>query len=102
MRPRRLLLLLAVVLIALPGQAQQLCPCVPISHEWIVLRRIVTGSATTPADAPFKVESFPTLSEATSRFAGIEDGLKPMLLTAPDGNVVIVMRSSARRRAAGH
>ena len=138
MRPRRLLLLLAVVLIALPGQAQQLCPCVPISHEWIVtacetwncaasaailsngspdvltmpsgsddfkwivLRRIVTGSATTPADAPFKVESFPTLSEATSRFAGIEDGLKAMLLTAPDGNVVIVMRSSARRRAAGH
>jgi hypothetical protein len=131
-----MLLSLAVVIFALSGQAQQLCPCVPISHQWIVtacetwncavsaailangspdvvtmpsgsddfkwlvLRRVVTGSATIPDDAPFKLESFSTLTEATSRFAGIEDGLKPMLLTAPDGNVVIVMRSSARRRAA--
>ena len=138
MRSRLLLSLLTVFFTAASTQAQQVCPCVPLSHEWIVtacetwncaasavimangsadvltmpsgsddlkwvvLRRVVVGSAIEPADAPFKLESFTTLAEATARFAAIDGGLSPFLLTAPDGKVVIVMRSTARRRAAGH
>jgi len=139
MRAPHLIMLFAVLLTAAPaGQAQQICPCVPVSHQWIVtaceswncavsaavmangspdvlpipsgsddykwvvLRRVVTGSATVPADAPFKVESFLTLAEASARFAAIDGELKPFLFTAPDGNVVIVMRAQpTRRRAAG-
>jgi len=139
MRPRLLILLLSVTIAAaVPGQAQQLCPCVPISHEWVVtacetwncavsavvlangssdvvtmpsgsddfkyvvLRRVAVGSAIQPADAPFKLESFPTMTEAMSRYAAIDGALKPLLLTAPDGNVVIVTRSQSRHRASAH
>jgi hypothetical protein len=130
MRIPRLLLILSALL-AVTGQAQQVCPCVPLSHEWIVtacdswncaaaatvlangspdviampsgsddfkwlvLRRVVSGSVTVSPNEPFKLEMFPALSDAAARFAAVDGALKPMLFTAPDGNVVVVMRATA-------
>lgn len=68
--------------------------------KWVVLRRTATGSATVPEDAPFKLESFGTLAEASARFAAIDSTLKPFLYTAQDGNIVIVMRAQPEKRRA--
>ena len=139
MTSRAWLLIVLFAVSAVPMRAQQVCPCVPVAHEWIVrecdswncaaaatimangdpnvlsmptgsddfkwviIRRIPVGSATIPADAPFKIETFSTLATATSRFESITPEFQPMLLTAPDGQILIVSRSAAhpRRRAAG-
>lgn len=69
-------------------------------YKWVVLRRVATGSATVPDDAPFKLESFGTLAEASARFAVVDPNLKPFLYTAQDGNVVVVMRAQPERRRA--
>lgn len=137
MRAHQFVLLLVAICIAGPAvQAQQLCPCVPVSHQWIVtacetwncavsaavladgsadvvpmpsgsddfkwvvLRRVATGSATIPPDAPFQLEAFATLAEASARFATIDTTLKPILFTAPDGHVIVVMRAQPERRRA--
>jgi hypothetical protein len=136
-------LLLACTLLLVPSGAlvaQQVCPCVPLTHEWIVepcnswncaaaatilangdkyvialptnsddfkwliLRRIVSGSAIIPADAPFRVAAFDGASEAMARYGSVGEEFTPMMLTAPDGKFLVLSRSTAapRRRAATH
>ena len=122
------------------SSAQQACPCVPISHEWIVtacsswecaseivssserrtvvpmptassdytwvvLRRVPTGSAIISPDAPYKVDGFDSLPVASAHFAAIHGDLNPILVTAPDGRILLVARTSPelrRRRISSH
>ena len=136
--------LLAALLALVPANAliaQQICPCVPVSHQWVadacdtwncaaaatvmangdkyvlalpsnsddfkwvVLRRIVTGSAILPADAPFRITMFDGAPEAMANFGSIDHDFEPMVLSAPDGKFLVIARSTAastRKRAAGH
>lgn len=120
--------------------AQDPCPCVPVTYEWIatacdtwncavsavivangdphvfplptassdytwvVLRRIVGGSVIASPDAPFRVDGYSTISEATSHYSAIDPTLQPMLVTAVDGKTLVIARNfpEMRRRAVGH
>jgi len=137
-------LLLASALLLVPSGAtvaQQVCPCVPISHEWIVeacetwncaaaatvmangdkyvlalpsnsddfkwvvLRRIVSGSAIVPSDAPFRISAFDDASAAMTHFNTIDHDFEPMVMTVPDGKFIVLSRStgaSTRRRPSNH
>jgi hypothetical protein len=139
MKARPWLLLALFAFSTLSAHAQQACPCVPVSHQWIVnaceswncaaaaavlangdpdvlsipsgsedfkwvvLRRVPTGSATVPPDAPFTVESFSALSDAMSRYQAINPDFRPFLFTLQDGGALVVSRSTPqpRRRATG-
>ena len=137
MKHRRWLLTVLLAILPVYGKGQQVCPCVPIAHEWIVsaceswncavaaqlvaegspdvltmpsgsddfkwvvLRRVATGSAVISPDAPFKIETFTTVTDGANRFQSINPELRPLLLTAPDGHTLVVLRSNIqpRRRA---
>jgi hypothetical protein len=138
---RMTLVLTAVLMFAAVGEAQQLCPCVPLTHEWIasacdswdcatsavvlangdrnmvvpmpttssdyawvILRRVVVGSAIVSPDAPFRVDGFDSLAVASSHYYSVDRELQPILLTAPDGKVLVVARTApeGRRRPAAH
>lgn len=134
------LAMLAVLCLATAASAQQMCPCVPITHlwivkecqtwncaasalvmangdkytmtmptgsddfQWVVVQRIAAGTATTPPDSPFVIETFDTMNDASARFASVTSDFHPMMMTVPDGKVVVVSRrtSDAHRHAAGH
>ena len=140
MRP--LIRLISVFAFAATSVAgQEVCPCVPVTHEWIVtacdtwncaasaviaangdryvmplptnsadytwvvMRRIVSGSGIASPNAPFKIDGFDGLAEATARYYSIDSRLQPMLVTAPDGKVLVVARAEAeppRRRTVPH
>jgi len=77
-------------------------PTASSDYTWVVLHRIVVGSAVVSPDAPFKVDGFDSLPVALARFYNIDHDLRPMLLTAPDGKVLVVARTAPeapRRRA---
>jgi hypothetical protein len=71
--------------------------------KWIVLRRVATGGAIVSPEGPFKIETFTNVGDGAVRFQAINPELRPLLLTVPDGNVLIVSRNTSqpRRRAAG-
>lgn len=139
MRRLALAVAIAIPLFAASSRAQEACPCIPLTYEWIatpcdswncaasavviangtnvvplpttssdytwvVLRRVVTGSAIVSPDAPFKVDGFDSLSSASARFYAIDHELTPMLVTVPDGKVLVVARSAPeqRRRVIAH
>jgi len=130
------LILAAGVMLVTPQMLlsqQQVCPCVPLSYQWIVtscetwncaasalvmangdkyvlamptgsddfkwvvVRRIVAGSATISPDAPFKLDSFDGMAEASSRFDGVSHDLQPMMLSAPDGKFLIITRAAPEK-----
>jgi hypothetical protein len=135
-----LLMLFTFAAVLFPVSAQELCPCVPVSHQWIVtpcstwncaaaqmvdgngdpflfamptggvdyswvvVRRVASGSAATDPNAPFVLESFDGMTAASARFAAINADTRPMLVTAPDGKVLVISRNATapRPRAAGH
>jgi hypothetical protein len=137
MRKLRFILACSLLLLPIAVGAQEHCPCVPVTHlwivngceswncaaaatimangdkyfltlptnsddfKWVVVRRVVAGSATVAPDAPFRLESFDGVSDAMSRFDSIDRQFEPMLLTAPDGKFLVVVRSTAvpRKRA---
>lgn len=73
-------------------------------HPWVVLRRVVSGSAATSPDNPFTVETFDNVTLASSRFASITTEQRPILITVPDGQTLVIsIRSDegTKRRAAG-
>ena len=73
-------------------------------YKWVVLRRIVVGSAVVSDDAPFTVQSYDSASEALSHFTSADGDTHPMMLTTIDGKALVVQlrKPDARRRAAGH
>jgi hypothetical protein len=134
-------IIFALVTTALPAEAQSsVCPCIPLTHVWIVktctdwtcastelavangdpqviaipagmndtrwlvVRRFAAGAAIDVSTDPFHLEQFDHMDDAVQRFSGIETDHRPMLMTAPDGQVLVIAlrQSEPRRRAAGH
>jgi len=73
-------------------------------YTWVVLRRIASGDAAVSPDAPYKVDGYDSLPVAAAQFSAIDPQRQPILLTAPDGKVLVVSRQAAseRGRAVGH
>jgi hypothetical protein len=129
-------LMLLVPAAAVP---QELCPCVPLTYQWIVtpcdtwncaaaatvlangdkyviavptasndfkwvvVKRVVAGSAIVSPNDPFKLASFDRMGEAMTQFDTIEGALQPMILTVPDGKFLVITRfEPEKRRAVGH
>lgn len=113
-------------------RAQQVCPCVPITYQWVtvacdswqcveteialangatiipmptnssdfrwvVLKRIVAGSAVVSPNQPFTVDGFDGLQDGVSKYFATEHELRPMLVTSPDGKVLVVARSAPEK-----
>ena len=80
-------------------------PTTSNDFTWVVLKRMAVGSATISPDAPFKVDGFDGLTEASARFFTIDHQLQPMLITVPDGKVLVIARTSpekSRSRVVSH
>jgi hypothetical protein len=140
-RFRPVFILLALVLTIHAISADDLCPCIPLTHlwtvktcndwncantelllgngdpqvfavpvgltdgRWLVMRRFVSGSAVADPNDPFQLEQFPKMNDGFSRFATIDQQQKPLLMTSPDGQVLVAsMKPSGntRRHAATH
>jgi hypothetical protein len=71
--------------------------------RWLVVRRLAAGAAIDSGD-PFRVEQFDGMPNAVQRYGAITTDHKPMLMTAPDGQVLVMALRQAepRRRAAAH
>ena len=127
---------IAATLFGASAVAQNVCPCVPITHQWtvttcdswncassalvlangdrgtfavpvgmddsrwLVVRRITSGTSTPPAtDDPFQVEAFDGMTAASSRFMAMVPEMRPMLMTSPDGHVLLIsLRAPEPRR----
>jgi hypothetical protein len=127
----------AFILLATPVLAD--CPCVPITHlwvvktcadwtcastelavangdpqviavpvgmndsRWLIVRRFAAGAAIDSGD-PFHVDQFDGMSDAVQRFSSFNADHKPMMMTAPDGQflVMALRQAEPRRRAATH
>jgi len=140
---KRLFAAIALLLLSVgPTSAQNVCPCVPISHtwvvtacetwncaqstmiladgdpyvlsvptggsqfKWIIVRRIVTGTATVSPDAPFIIDSFTSASDAVSRFGVIAPEMLPIMVTTVDGDSLLIRLRApdpqGRRRVVTH
>ena len=73
-------------------------PTKNIDFPWVVLRRVATGSAVVSPDAPYKVDGFDSMKPATDFFGGVDPVLHPMLLSVPDGRVLVVARTTGDKR----
>ncbi len=72
-------------------------------YKWVVVKRIVSGSAIVSPDAPYKIDAFDAMDGAFSRFAIVSKDLQPMMLTVPDGKVLLISRSAPEKhRSVGH
>ncbi len=69
----------SVLVVAMPGG----------DHPWVILRRVRTGSFHVPDDAAIKIDSFDSLSLATTRFDSLSEHA-PTLLTVRDGLSLVV------------
>jgi hypothetical protein len=130
--------LLLFVAAAAPVTAE--CPCIPLTHlwivktctdwncastelllangdpqviampvgmsdgRWLVVRRFASGAAINVSDDPFELSQFDAMDGAVSRFAACSRDRHPMLLTAPDGQVLVISlkQPEPRRRAVAH
>ena len=142
--------ILAILLLTLAastaGQAQEACPCVPVSHiwiaepcsgfgcalsavvqangdpytlmmpsssapdgRWIIIRRVAAGAYIPPANAPYACDSFDGAATAVAHYSSLSSERAPMLLSTPDGKIVVVSltdagmasASGSRRRSVG-
>lgn len=80
---------------------------VPVAMDdvrWLVVRRQAGGAVADSGTDPFQLEQFDKMGQALARFNTFEADHKPLLMTAPDGQVlVIALRTpEQRRRAAKH
>jgi hypothetical protein len=77
-------------------------PTTSTDFPWLVVRRVPTGSFYIPPDAPFSVEEFDGMTEASSRYIAIDAERIPILMTPVDGRkLVIALRTAPSRRRAG-
>lgn len=132
-----------ILLIALAPAAiadTNVCPCVPVTHlwvvktcpdwtcastelavangdtqviavpvgiddtRWLVIRRVTSGSFGEESADPYRMEQFDGFGSAALRFAGISADFKPVILTAPDGKVLVMSLRTpeVKRRAVVH
>lgn len=75
-------------------------------YNWIVARRIVTGTAVSAPDSPYVIESNASFTAAAAQFTALDPNLLPMIVTASDGMTLLIrLREAApieRRRSAAH
>jgi len=79
-------------------------PTAGTTYKWVVMRRVVAGTVTVSPDEPFIVDSFKTVADASTRFAGVDPETLPMIVSAHDGQTLLVrLRAPQKRRpAAAH
>jgi hypothetical protein len=73
--------------------------------RWLILHRYTGGAVTADPADPFRLEQFDGMTDGVSRFSAIGRDSSPLLITAPDGQVLVMSLkppSEPRRRAAGH
>lgn len=80
---------------------------VPVGMDdtrWLIVRRVAGGSFGDSNDDPFRLEQFDGFDSAATRFAGIATVFKPMILTAPDGKVLVMSLRTAepKKRSVTH
>jgi len=121
-----LLVLAATAVLVLPLSAQQACPCVPLTHLWIVktcpdwncantelllangdpqviaipvgmsdrrwllVRRFAAGGAVQDPNDSFHLQQFDAMDGAVGCYRGLGTDMKPLLMTAPDGQVLVI------------
>lgn len=56
---------------------------------WVILRRVEEGSLYIPDEEPFRCEVFTTSAEASAHFDGMEACRGAMLMSVPDGRLVV-------------
>jgi hypothetical protein len=138
MRSTILWSLLFGVLVAVPLSAD--CPCVPLTHlwvvktcddwncattelmlaggdpqvmaipigldnpRWLVLRRIAAGSAIEVSTDPYEIRQFDGVDGAVTHYTTLTHDRLPMMLSAPDGQVLVISlkQGEPRKRAAAH
>jgi len=73
-------------------------------HPWVIVRRIVTGTATDSSDDPYQLDAFDHATEAMSHFSAMPDSARPIMVSAPDGKMLILSlrADSQKRRAVTH
>jgi len=71
--------------------------------RWLIVRRFAAGGAIDSGDT-FRVEQFDGIADAVQRFNSFTADHRPMLMTAPDGQVLVMTlrQPEPRRRAAAH
>ena len=58
-------------------------------HPWLILRRIASGTATDSNEA-YQLDAFDHATEAMSHFSSLSDGVRPMMISAPDGKMIVL------------
>jgi hypothetical protein len=143
MRTARILFFFAVTFLFLlpPVLVGDDCPCVPLSHlwvvktcsdwncastelvlgngdphlfalpvgmddgRWLIVRRVAAGVAVTDPSDPFQIEQFDKMTDGVARYASVPYDAKPVLLTTPDGHVLVMSLKPGReprRRASSY
>ncbi|HEV7920320.1 MAG TPA: hypothetical protein VGR02_05965 [Thermoanaerobaculia bacterium] len=65
-------------------------PTADTQWKWIVMRRVVAGSATVSPDSPFLIDSYSQFSDALSQYTTIDKSALPMMFSAVDGAMLVV------------
>ncbi len=71
-------------------------------YKWIILKRMVTGSAIVSPDEPFLVDSYTTATDAAVHLGTLDGDMLPMLVTTVDGTSLVIRLKKAdplKRRA---
>ena len=66
-------------------------PTSSADFPWVVLRRVTSGSAASMPNT-FSVDGFDSLTDGVTRYYATDHELQPMLITAPDGKVLVIAR----------
>lgn len=72
--------------------------------RWVVLTRVTSGDYLPDTSDPFQVEEFDGMPAAAFRYGNIAADHHPMLVTSPDGKILVMsLRTQAepRHRASG-
>ena len=75
--------------------------------RWLVIRRFVAGSAVQDQNDPFQLIQYGGMSTAVDHYMSITTDMRPQLMTAPDGQILIIAlkerdQSIGRRRSVQH
>ena len=71
-------------------------------YKWVVVRRVVAGSAISSPDEPSLVDSYATMAQAAQQFDTLDPAVLPKMISTVDGKSLIVRLRDAdpeRRRA---
>lgn len=137
MAKRVSLIAVLALLTAVPGGSQEVCPCVPISYQWIsvacetfdcamteltvgagtpyiiavptggskfkwvVVKRVVAGTAVVSPSEPSVVDTYSTMAAAATQYDTLDPATLPKMLSTIDGKSLIIRFKEAdpeRRR----